>query len=856
MATAYPFDPSGTSAANRIVNEQHVITAVNFRDYHYVVPKFAPFFAESMVLRMQYPNGNIRTLTQGLDYYFSHQFLDASRACAKPVYGSISFLDTDEAGVLSITYQTVGGIWTLSPTEISRILAEQMRNPRITAWEQITYLPERFPIIDHEWDLIDMVGASEVVRAIDDITTTIVNSNGGGLQAHVTNYSNPHNVTKAQVGLTNVQNYGTASQAQAEAGAANNLYMTPLRVKESIAIFGQQLVNDHSSKTDNPHQVTKAQVGLGSVQNYPMASSAEAIAGSATDRYVSPNTLGAAITSLIRNDFDAHAANTNNPHNVTKAQIGLVYVENYPVASAEEARAGTRSDRYMTPQRTTQLMAEYVNSRLMEHELRIDNPHEVNKVQVGLGLVQNYAMADLSVATNPTSMSQYVSPAVAAAIARHQLEEYMVSSENPSGVTKAMVGLANVENYLIATQAQAEAGTINTAYMTPLRTKQAIAVIGRALVDEHSSNINNPHSVNKAQVGLSNVQNYATATDVQAAAMTATNLYVTPAGLKAALAAGAAGDISAHVNNKNNPHQVTAAQIGAFTAADLATELTGYIRRNERWVSGMERSEFIDLVLQGKAADSALFDGMTPGDHLDWSARTHYDYQYAGAETYPGRYVASNTSTTSRSAYILLAEIDLSDYVSNPIGNNVAQDCIFFVQGGQYWDQSVSGGANYVNGSPLFMVTAGVGNVRASGGAPKLSVKLLDGYSSPDVARIEFGYRWVAASQVVEIYMTTTYNHRAITVNRMTPFGNAVVLELMAANPTGVTFVTTQLGVDNAMLLNGNNAAYYAKASDLTTTNSNVNALTGSLSSTNSALSSLAGRVAVIETLLNSITVV
>lgn len=41
-------------------------------------------------------------------------------------------------------------------------------------------------------------------------------------------------VTKSNVGLGSVQNYGIATQLEAEAGASNIKYMTPLRVKESI----------------------------------------------------------------------------------------------------------------------------------------------------------------------------------------------------------------------------------------------------------------------------------------------------------------------------------------------------------------------------------------------------------------------------------------------------------------------------------------------------------------------------------------------------------------------------------------------------------------------------------------------
>ncbi|OUN01112.1 MAG: hypothetical protein BAA04_13615 [Firmicutes bacterium ZCTH02-B6] len=56
--------------------------------------------------------------------------------------------------------------------------------------------------------------------------------------AHAGRTDNPHGVTKSQVGLGNVENYGIATQAEAEAGTATNKYMTPLRVAQAIAALG------------------------------------------------------------------------------------------------------------------------------------------------------------------------------------------------------------------------------------------------------------------------------------------------------------------------------------------------------------------------------------------------------------------------------------------------------------------------------------------------------------------------------------------------------------------------------------------------------------------------------------------
>ncbi len=52
--------------------------------------------------------------------------------------------------------------------------------------------------------------------------------------------------------------------------------------------------------------------------------------------------------------FDTHVNNTKNPHEVTKTQVGLGSVSNYGLATQTEAQNGTINNKYMTPQRTKQ----------------------------------------------------------------------------------------------------------------------------------------------------------------------------------------------------------------------------------------------------------------------------------------------------------------------------------------------------------------------------------------------------------------------------------------------------------------------------------------------------------------------
>lgn len=172
--TAYAFDPTGRLLANKIIGEQQILTSANYRDFHFIVPDFAPFFAQDLVVSFRALNGEVRILNEGVDYQLTHWFISGSRACAKPIYGSISILDLQLSGVITLTYQTVGGIWTQETSKLAEILADRLHNPRITAWDVVVDMPISFPPIDHEWDLVDMVGMSDVVTGLGAIETAII----------------------------------------------------------------------------------------------------------------------------------------------------------------------------------------------------------------------------------------------------------------------------------------------------------------------------------------------------------------------------------------------------------------------------------------------------------------------------------------------------------------------------------------------------------------------------------------------------------------------------------------------------------------------------------------------------------
>lgn len=84
-----------------------------------------------------------------------------------------------------------------------------------------------------------------------------------------------------------------------------------------------------------------------------------------------------------------------------------------------------------------------------------------------------------------------------------------------------------------------------------------------AKVDSHIGNKSNPHEVNKAQVGLGNVNNTSDA-DKPVSTAQATAI----ADAKAA-GTNAQTNLTTHIQNKSNPHEVTRDQLGMGTTAEI-----------------------------------------------------------------------------------------------------------------------------------------------------------------------------------------------------------------------------------------------------------------------------------------------
>jgi len=141
---------------------------------------------------------------------------------------------------------------------------------------------------------------------------------------HSLSTSNPHAVTKTQIGLGNVDN--TTDLAKPISTAT----LTALNAKADSTDLSSYAttsnLSSHTGNTSNPHLVTKTQIGLGNVDNTsdvskPVSTATLTALGFKAD----VTTLNNYATTTSLSD---HLNNVSNPHTTTKSQVGLSNVDN------------------------------------------------------------------------------------------------------------------------------------------------------------------------------------------------------------------------------------------------------------------------------------------------------------------------------------------------------------------------------------------------------------------------------------------------------------------------------------------------------------------------------------------------
>ena len=263
-------------------------------------------------------------------------------------------------------------------------------------------------------------------------------------------------------------------------------------------------------------------------------------------------------TYYIVNEDLGHIRDFNNPHKVDKEDIGLGNVENIVQASKED---------------------------FDKHNTSYDNPHAVTPKQVKLENIIDIDHAEKVVfdaheddkfAHNLTKKQVGLSQVLNIKQVRDEdLKAHDADYDNPHKVTKTDIGLGNIINELQITPAQLAEHVGNAR--NPHRTTKADIGLGNIInerqiskeaFDAHVAIQTNVHNVSLKQIGLDKVLNFkqiVQATfDAHVANTKAHNVTKNNIGLNNVLniLQATEEEFNEHVNDQLNPHKITLAQIG------------------------------------------------------------------------------------------------------------------------------------------------------------------------------------------------------------------------------------------------------------------------------------------------------
>lgn len=180
-----------------------------------------------------------------------------------------------------------------------------------------------------ERDRVELITKIEANKQVSDdglknLRTTVQTSDNAiisKINDHTSNTNNPHGITKSQIGLGNVENVTTNDQTPKYTEATT---LTKLSSGEKLSIaFGKisKAITDfitHKADKENPHNVTAHQAGAYTQEE--INTKIDDLIDSAPDSLNTLNELATAIGD--------HIGNKSNPHNITISQLGTIEKSN------------------------------------------------------------------------------------------------------------------------------------------------------------------------------------------------------------------------------------------------------------------------------------------------------------------------------------------------------------------------------------------------------------------------------------------------------------------------------------------------------------------------------------------------
>lgn len=165
----FALDPTGTSPANRVVNEPKTLRDATVR---VAATRYGPFYTESLGIRDVAAN---RNLVPGRDFYATVLCQIPTEQYGKEVCSVIVITDPSCGAQVDISYQALGGEYSYSADAVEQMVATLNLDKRPVKWGDIIDKPEDgFTPAPHLHDSGDIYGMEYVVAALERISQAIL----------------------------------------------------------------------------------------------------------------------------------------------------------------------------------------------------------------------------------------------------------------------------------------------------------------------------------------------------------------------------------------------------------------------------------------------------------------------------------------------------------------------------------------------------------------------------------------------------------------------------------------------------------------------------------------------------------
>lgn len=274
--TKLPFDLRGNLPSNLRTGEIRPLTRIPGKTNRMTCPEFGAYFTDSLIVRT--PDGVL--LKRDVDYVTTYYYPELGELSGKEVCAIIVVTNPAIGDQIRISYQAIGGVYSLSFSELATILNYVNELPGTIKWEDIINKPLQFVPSAHTHEFWQLYGLESTIENLTFLSKAIATGNKGILVDNAAFY-------KAYVGIA----------------------------QQAIANYHNH-VQAHIADVSNPHLTDKVKIGLDLINNWPMATYPEIVNPAVVDKYLPIGGIYYQLLQVAEPILSAHIQNKNNPHQV------------------------------------------------------------------------------------------------------------------------------------------------------------------------------------------------------------------------------------------------------------------------------------------------------------------------------------------------------------------------------------------------------------------------------------------------------------------------------------------------------------------------------------------------------------